>query len=227
MATLERALELAVADRDATAALVAELQELIAQQRAGTLPPPLVVTAPPALLDPDLVSRPVAWGAKVSTTFVARAWWTAVTLGFDPDWLMACIAWESGETFSAKVKNKAGSGATGLIQFMPKTAIGLETTTAALAAMTAEDQIRYVYKYFRPWAGKIDNLADCYMCILLPKMVGKPDDAVMFAGEGASYRQNSGLDSDRDGKVTKLEAAAKVLAKLATGRKPQNMGTGR
>jgi soluble lytic murein transglycosylase-like protein len=37
---------------------------------------------------------------------------------------MACMAWESGRSFRPDVKNMAGSGATGLIQFMPTTAAG-------------------------------------------------------------------------------------------------------
>ncbi len=41
---------------------------------------------------------------------------------------MAAMAFESARTFSADIVNKA-SGATGLIQFMPKTAEGLGTWT--------------------------------------------------------------------------------------------------
>lgn len=36
---------------------------------------------------------------------------------------MACMAFETGETFSPNEPNKADSGAVGLIQFMPKVAI--------------------------------------------------------------------------------------------------------
>jgi hypothetical protein len=43
--------------------------------------------------------------------------------------------------------NAAGSGATGLIQFMPKIAKDLGTTTSALAKMSAEEQLVYVEKY--------------------------------------------------------------------------------
>jgi soluble lytic murein transglycosylase-like protein len=100
------------------------------------------------VVDSPSIERKVAWGAKVSPVFKARILWTAEALGCDPNDLMACIAWESGETFRADIKNAAGSGATGLIQFMPSTARGLGTTTALLAKMTPEDQIRSVYEYF-------------------------------------------------------------------------------
>lgn len=169
---------------------------------------------------------PIAWGQKVSTIFRERVWWISDTLTtaqgalFDPNNLMACMAFESGETFSASVKNAAGSGATGLIQFMPATAKDLGTTTAALAKMTAEDQLNYVYKYFVRQIkerGPILTLEDMYMAILLPSAVGKPNSHVLFSGSGASYRQNSGLDANKDGKVTKYEAAAKVRDKLTKG----------
>lgn len=131
-------------------------------------------------------------------------------------WLMACIAFESGATFSPAVRNRAGSGATGLIQFMPATAAGLETSLDALRAMTAIQQLTYVQLYFQPFASRIRSLADMYMAILMPKFIGADGDAVLFAG-GTPYRQNSGLDANSDGKVTKDEAADKVRAMLARG----------
>lgn len=159
------------------------------------------------------------WGQKVSPAFRAKL--LRITRGFGwPDehasWLMSCMAFESGETFSPSIKNAAGSGATGLIQFMPSTARGLGTTTDALAQMTAEQQLDYVKAYFTPYASRINSLADMYMAILMPKYVGQPDSAVLFSA-GVAYRQNSGLDADKDGKVTKAEAASKVAAKYIKG----------
>jgi hypothetical protein len=167
--------------------------------------------------------RPIAWGAKVSPTFRDRVWWICDTLELNPDDLMACMAWESGRSFSASVTNMAGSGAVGLIQFMPSTAKSLGTSTADLAHLTAEDQLRFVYKYFQPWKGRLKNLADLYMAILWPAAVGKPDDYALFTG-GVAYRQNAGLDSNRDGRVTKAETAAKLYAMRAEGLKPENVG---
>lgn len=174
----------------------------------------------------ERVARPevkIAWGAKVSPVFKERVLWLARDLGMNPDELMACIAWESGETFSASVKNKAGSGATGLIQFMPSTAKTLGTTTEALAKMTPEDQLNYVWKYFAPFKGKLNNLGDVYMAILWPKAVGKSDDFVLF-DRGAAYRQNAGLDKNKDGKVTRGECLVKIQDKLAKGLTSQYLG---
>lgn len=173
----------------------------------------------------------IAWGAKVSETFLDRARWIVDDLSIGEDSgdglskLLTCIAWESGRTFSASVKNAAGSGATGLIQFMPSTAKSLGTTTDKLALMTAEDQLNYVWKYFEPYKGKLKTLSDLYMAILWPKAVGKPESYVLWK-KGASpvtFRQNSGLDINRDGAITKAEAAAKLNATFKEGMQPGNV----
>lgn len=168
-----------------------------------------------------VLQRKVAWGSKVSETFRKRVLWIADSLGTNPDYLMACMAWESGETFRSDVKNMAGSGATGLIQFMPKTAKGLGTTTQALAEMTPEDQLRYVYAYFKPYAGRLANLGDVYMAILWPNAVQKPDHYVLFDKRKSptAFRQNAGLDINSDGLVTRAECLVKVNEKLAKGLK--------
>lgn len=162
----------------------------------------------------------LAWGQKVSPAFRAKVLEICRGFGWTNEhasWLMSCMAFESGETFSPSIKNAAGSGATGLIQFMPATARGLGTTTDELAKMSAVQQLDYVRLYFQPYAARIKNLPDMYMAILLPKYVGKPDSSVLFSG-GAAYRQNAGLDADRDGRVAKAEAASKVVAKLTKGQ---------
>lgn len=175
---------------------------------------------------PPGARRKIAWGAKVSQTFRDRIWWIADELSLNPDDLMACIAWESGRSFSPSVRNMAGSGATGLIQFMPKTAIELGTTTDELARMSAEDQLNYVYKYFAPYKGRLNGLSDVYMAILWPRAVGKPESYVLWdrATMPTTYRQNAGLDANRDGRVTKAECSAKLHAIKAEGLKPENMG---
>lgn len=175
---------------------------------------------------PSASRRPIAWGAKVSQTFRDRVWWIADTLELNPDDLMACMAWESAESFRSDIRNAAGSGATGLIQFMPSTAVGLGTSTAKLAAMTPEDQLNYVYKYFRPYAGRLNNLGDIYMAILWPAGVGKSDDYVLWnkATKPTTFRQNAGLDLNKDGNITRGECLKKINEKLTKGKKPGYLG---
>ena len=163
---------------------------------------------------------PLAWGAKVSPEFRTKVKRIAARLDADPSWLMAAMAFETAETFSPAIHNAAGSGATGLIQFMPVTALSLGTNAAALAHMSAEAQLDYVEKYFRPWQGRLHNLGDVYCAILFPLAVGKRDDFVLFRkGErpAARYRQNAGLDGNRDGTVTRGEAVAHIRAEYEKG----------
>lgn len=167
------------------------------------------------------MSAAMAWGGKVSPAFRARVRQISARLMCDPSDLMACIAFETGETFSPSIRNRA-SGATGLIQFMPATARALGTTTEALAAMTAEAQLDYVERYFGGRA--LTTLEDLYMAILWPRAVGKPNSYVIFREPSAAYAQNKGLDANRDGEVTKGEACMRVLAKRAKGLSVEHRG---
>lgn len=190
------------------------------------------------------IPRPpkVAWDKKVSALFVNKVISIADALdlprGEGPSDMMSCMAWESGETFSPSILNGAGSGATGLIQFMPATAIAYFYTSAeiakmtaaqkkeagvnackVLAKMTAEEQLDYVYKYFKPYKGKLKNLGDIYMAILWPKGIGKSDSWVLWdaATSPVTFRQNAGLDVNRDGSITRGECLVKIQAKKTRG----------
>ncbi|MBC9904753.1 transglycosylase SLT domain-containing protein [Achromobacter xylosoxidans] len=165
----------------------------------------------------------LAWGKKVSPEFRAKVISLCERLGIEPDYLMACMAFESAETFSPSIYNAAGSGAVGLIQFMPTTARSLGTATGNLAALSAVDQLDWVEKYFQPYKGRLKTLSDVYMAILWPAAIGKPESSSLWAQSErpTTYRQNSGLDANKDGVITKAEAASKVQAKLERGRKPE------
>lgn len=172
--------------------------------------------------------RTIAWGQRVSQTFRDRIVWAADHLSIDVSDLMAVIAFETAETFRADKRNLAGSSGTGLIQFMEATAKALGTTTAALAAMTAEDQIVYVYRYLLPYKGRMTTLADVYMAVLWPRAIGMPASYVLWDQDGSplAYRQNAGLDANDDHAVTKAEAAAKVAQALVRGQRPENLWHG-
>jgi len=163
----------------------------------------------------------LAWGAKVSPEFRARVARIAARLDCPASWLMACMAFETGRTFDPAVRNPA-STATGLIQFMEATAAQLNTTTAALARMSAVEQLDYVARYFEPYRGRLKTLSDCYMAILWPKAVGRGENLEIFAPGSRAYLANRGLDIDHDGAVTKAEAASFVEKMLAEGLQPEN-----
>ena len=136
---------------------------------------------------------------------------------------MSCMTFETGETFSASIKNPVAS-ATGLIQFLETTAVSLGTTTSKLANMSEVEQLEYVEKYFTPYAGKIETIEDIYMAIIYPKAIGKSNDYILFTSGSSSYLANKGLDKNMDGNITKEEAAAKVKEKLEKGLKDDYKG---
>jgi hypothetical protein len=165
------------------------------------------------------------------TAFQEEVSAVAGRLGISEADLYAVMSFETGGTFNPGIRNAAGSGATGLIQFMPSTARGLGTTTEALAGMSRVEQLQYVEKYLSNKGIRGGNLSDVYMSVLFPAAVGKPDNYVLF-GRGAmsgytgvAYTQNKGLDSNGDGSVTKAEASAKVLRHrhAQPWRRPNNM----
>jgi hypothetical protein len=161
------------------------------------------------------------WGARVSQEFRAKVRDIAVRRNLDPNWLMAVMAFETGETFSPSVRNP-GSSATGLIQFVEATARGLGTTTTKLARMTAVQQLDFVDKYFEQYDGRLRNLGDTYMAVLWPIAVGRADSYVMWEKTTgpyqAQYAANSGLDVNRNGQITRGEAVARVNQKAMKGR---------
>jgi hypothetical protein len=137
---------------------------------------------------------------------------------------MACMAFETGETFNASIKNAVGSGAVGLIQFMPSTAKGIGTSSDALSKMSAVAQLDYVKSYFTRFKGRLKTLEDVYMAILYPAVVGKSSDHVLFQEGKKTYSQNKGFDANSDGKITLKEISQKVQEKYEKGLLPGYVG---
>jgi hypothetical protein len=167
----------------------------------------------------------IAWGARISTEFKEKVIRICNDLNLSSNFLMAAIAFETGITFSPSIENAAGSGAVGLIQFMPFTATNLGTTSKALKDMTAEQQLDFVGKYFQEFPD-LKSLEDIYMAIFMPLAIGKSSEFILIDKEEKpiDYEQNKILDIDNDGKITKGEAATKVTEMLHLGLKQENMG---
>ncbi len=172
------------------------------------------------------MSDPLAWGAKVSAPFRESVRRIGARLAINPDYLMSCMAFETGRTFDPAIRNAAGSGAIGLIQFMPSTAAALGTSTEALAALSACQQLVFVESYFRPWKNRLRSLSDVYMAILWPGAIGKPEGFVLFDESDKKhpkrYVQNRGLDFNQDGQITKAEASERPAKMLKQGLMEKN-----
>lgn len=161
----------------------------------------------------------ILWGTKFTQAELTKLAEIIKRLNLPPVMIqdfMSCMAWETGEEFKANTRSPVSS-ATGLIQFMKATAIGLGTTVEALAKMTQVEQLEYVYLHFKPYAKKISNLGDLYMAIIWPVAVGKPDSYVMWKTGDAQFVPNKGLDVNNDGIILRQECLHKVNNKMAKG----------
>ena len=129
--------------------------------------------------------------------------------GIDSTDLLRIIGFETIGSFSPSEKSRTSS-ATGLIQFLEKTAKGLGTTTSELAAMSREEQMKFVEAYLKPYKNRIKNFGDLYMAIHYPRGIGKDDDYVLYRRGSDAYSANKSLDVSGDGTVTRREAIARA-----------------
>jgi hypothetical protein len=138
-----------------------------------------------------------------------------------PTWLAAIIDFESNRTWNPSVRNPT-SGATGLIQFLPKAWGAVSAnwpTTDQLAQMTFAQQLEYVKKYFVEISrtqGKIRSLADMYLSVFSPKGVGQSPNTVLYSAGQAGYDQNIGLDHGGKGFITVGDVASTPAARLSS-----------
>lgn len=142
-------------------------------------------------------------------------------LGIPEDWLTDVMYTESGLNPKARNPN---STATGLIQFMASTALGLGTTTGALYAMSNIAQMAFVEKYFRGHIlrlGKPKTYFDLYCMVFYPAWVNKPDTALLDA---KAYQANKQLDLNKNGQITKGEF--RVWANNRVGRTTEKIVAG-
>ena len=134
--------------------------------------------------------------------FIAEVKAIAGRLKFNPNVLMATMWKESRINHRAVNRN---GGATGLIQFMPSTAIGLGTTTAKLRAMSNVQQLRYVEKYFKPYTGRLNSYFDLYLVVFFPVALSKPDNWQFHTSDLSAEeigRANEGINGGRP--ITKI-----------------------
>jgi Mg-chelatase subunit ChlD len=190
---------------------------------------------PPSTAPWSSEAAPLSWGGKVDQAFREKVLAIAENVETKADFLMAVMAFETGETFSAAVENPQ-SGAVGLIQFT-QVAIndlnqyyGIELTKDILRNMPALEQLEYVEKWFSMWQTRkqLDTyyLEDLYMAVFAPAGIGKAPGYVLYESPAVEYTQNAGLDADGDGKITVREAALRIRNMLQRGLEPGNVFPG-
>lgn len=117
-----------------------------------------------------------------------------------PEHLMFLMWVETAHTLDHRIQNKT-TKATGLIQFMPSTAVWLGTTINALQMMSNVEQLEYVKKHLSLFRGKYIDYVDLYCAIFYPAAVGKPDSyritRDIVAKQNPIYDLNKDLDIEK------------------------------
>ncbi len=157
---------------------------------------------------------------KLSASELTALRQSADVIGIPTDWLATVISFETAGTFDPKIKNKAGSGATGLIQFMPTTAANLlgmakDKAIATLEAMSFSQQLKVVEKYFSSYRGKLNSLEDVYLAVFYPAAMNKAATYVVGSAPGAVYTQNAGFDRTGKGYITRSDITSSISSVLS------------
>jgi hypothetical protein len=117
--------------------------------------------------------------------------------GINPNDLLALMRSES--SLNPQAVNPT-TGATGLIQFMPKTARSLGTTVEELRNMNATQQMHFVEKYFESVnLPKGASAGTLYAYVFLP---GRAKRQILAQAGENFYEANRGLDMNKDGMIT-------------------------
>ena len=143
--------------------------------------------------------------------FMAKVKAVSDRIGCDFKDLLGVMSAESGLNSSAINKK---SRATGLIQFMPKTAEGLGTSVYELENMSAVQQLDYVERFLikaKRSAGFSDgerlSAGQLYALVFLPARAKR--EVLTVKGE-KFYDYNSATDTNGDGKITRAEMDARA-----------------
>jgi uncharacterized protein (TIGR02594 family) len=131
-------------------------------------------------------------------------------LGLDPNFMLSTMYVEC--RFNPKAQNPK-SKASGLIQFMPSTAVGLGTTVDNILKLKAIDQLDWVEKYYNSFKSllpKIKEPAESYFVVFYPAAIGKPDSYILGSERSDDYAkkvasQNGIYDLNKNGYITKGE----------------------
>lgn len=152
--------------------------------------------------------------SSIRVAFTDKVRVIASKFGFNPEWLMIVMRFETGGKFNT---GSHGNGAYGLIGFRATVAKELGTTVESLSNMTPVQQLDYVDKYLTKWnaKAKVRDLTDLYMIVFSPAYAGKPDSYVLYRSGTQGYAANyKAFDPTGKGYFT-IGDIGKVIARFA------------
>jgi AraC-like DNA-binding protein len=143
-------------------------------------------------------------------------------LGIQANWLMIVFYIETGAAVYGQINHriKNALGATGLLQFMPRTLLSMGLTSDVICNMSNVQQLEVVYRYLAPYASRIKSLTDCYLAVLFPVAMGKPEQFVLQTATLSAQkvaRWNPLYDLNKDMQITVGEVSTKLKTFIPPG----------
>lgn len=175
----------------------------VTPQTPVTTAPPAASTEPPAA-----TQQPQAQSATPTEgggDFMSQLRAMSSRLGVSAENMVAIMRSES--SLNPQAVNPT-TGASGLIQFMPRTARSLGTTVEDIRRMSAIEQLPFVERFFRSVGVQPGSSAGrLYAYVFLP---GRANREVLTERGESFYEANRGLDMDRDGRITIADLDARL-----------------
>jgi hypothetical protein len=140
-------------------------------------------------------NQPAKVSGKTSPEFNKKLQQIADQLGINFNDLYKIIKFESAGSFSPS-SHDPNNVSVGLIGFTERTAKQLGTSKAELGQMSAEDQLDYVYRFYKMVGAKPgDDVGTLYMRTFMPAFVNSPDNTVLGQKGGGALILPSGKSS--------------------------------
>lgn len=180
----------------------------------------------------------LAWGKMApSRAFLEKVVLIADEVGTDPSFLLTQFWGESGFNPQAHLnsskgamkssvdpttigKSTIGGGLFGLMRQWAKPAVGVAFDD--FMHMDALEQLDYARKFYLGAKGKLKTMNDVFIYTFYPAALGKKDSYVIARKGEPTYDQNKHFDTNKDGDITKGEAAATRYKMYLTGMKDGN-----
>lgn len=141
----------------------------------------------------------------------------------DPNALMVVFVLETFAKKTGKIDHliKNSLNYRGLLQFSPANLRAMGYTVETFEKLANYEQVeQVVYKYLKPYSGRMRCLADIYLAVLFPVAIGKPDNFVLQHGKLTAEkvaRANPLYDIDKDGDIEVGEVKRRLAEYIPAG----------
>ncbi len=129
----------------------------------------------------------------------------AAKYGFNPNWLMTVMCYETIGQF--KTEAYYHSGKVGILPFSAQAAKRLGTTQEALAELNHFEQLMYIALYFNRYnlKGRIRSFRELFLGVYFPHLLNKRRDNIAFNSPSVEYEENQWFDTEGKGYVRILD----------------------